>query len=414
MKTRSPKWLLLLSLSVVVFSVFGATAYAQTEIQIFPTIDGAGYVTASTSDFGGSYPGGAIFGYKNFATADCSGSPFSFGSTNMSNTVLSGGYSMEGGWSNGSGSTADGDYCTEITWSGSAFTPDWSTGTTYYWIASRSGGTWSGVAQQPATDSVSNLSAPTAQSVTATTYVAFSYSYYVASLYDKKGLRLTDVTASQSVSVPEQSIVANGSGTFSYSMVLTSGHLYAATPYIRNSSTGSYKYAGATYFSVVTQAQQNYESIATTSALYQSVLAASSSVQCNTGNLFTDGLCTVGAYLFVPSTDVVAEWTTLPNTISTKFPFSWVYGVQAIFTNLSASSSANMIAPTMDFTGVDPATSTPFGAILPNITVLSSSTIQTYISPTMWATFQTLIAAALWLTFAADVFFTVRNKVSRV
>jgi len=137
---------------------------------------------------------------------------------------------------------------------------------------------------------------------------------------------------------------------------------------------------------------------------------------CNTGNLFGDALCTAFSYLFVPNPNVLNQYAGLPGVIETRFPFSWVVGVQSAFNGLTASSTANMIDLEFDYPTMGIGTSTPLGlsAIAPKIEVFGTSTIEKYIGSTYWALFQTLISLAIWLTLTADVFFTVRNSMHRV
>jgi len=156
--------------------------------------------------------------------------------------------------------------------------------------------------------------------------------------------------------------------------------------------------------------------IAASSSLWASMTLASSTLSCQTGNIFSDGLCAAVSYLFLPNPNILNAYAGLPFLIQTKFPFNWVASTTAIISGMSASSTANMIELKYTFAGSQISSSSPLALpnILPSQTVFSSSTIETYITPSQWAFFQTLIAAAIWLTFAADVFFTVRNKMHTV
>jgi len=156
--------------------------------------------------------------------------------------------------------------------------------------------------------------------------------------------------------------------------------------------------------------------IATSSSLWGSVSIASSSVNCDGGNFFSDALCSVGSYLFVPNPDIVNGLIQTVNGSVQKFPFSWVYGMQNAFQSLSATGTG-MTAFSINWSAMNVGTSTPLG--LANIapastTVLSQTTIEHYISPSTWSLFQTLIALGIWLVFIADVFFTTRNQMHKV
>jgi len=154
---------------------------------------------------------------------------------------------------------------------------------------------------------------------------------------------------------------------------------------------------GALYVPVVFSSST--AAIATSSGLWNSLTLASSTAQCNSGNLFTDGLCAAGTFLFIPNVDILNGFFTIPTTAATKFPFSWIYGVKTEFNSLSVSSTTAMTTLSYNFHDLGIGSTTPMGNILPNVEVFSKNTIETYISPSLWSTFQTLIATALWLSF---------------
>jgi len=117
------------------------------------------------------------------------------------------------------------------------------------------------------------------------------------------------------------------------------------------------------------------------------------------GNIFAEGICTVFAFLFIPSPQVVDDFLNTGNLAAAKFPFSWIYGIQTTYNGLSVSSSTAMTTLSFNLGSLGIGSTTPMGNILPNKEVFSKATIETYISPTLWATFQTLIAAGMWLGF---------------
>lgn len=154
--------------------------------------------------------------------------------------------------------------------------------------------------------------------------------------------------------------------------------------------------------------------LATSSGLWNSLELASTTVQCDSGNIFEDAMCASMSYLFTPNPTVLAGYGNLPTFIETRFPVSWAVGLQQAWSTGAASSSSNFIVVGMDFAGTGIGTSTAFGNFLPNATILSTSTIEKYITPGQWAYLQFLIAAGLWLTLGADIFFYVRNHMHRV
>lgn len=156
--------------------------------------------------------------------------------------------------------------------------------------------------------------------------------------------------------------------------------------------------------------------LATTSALWSGLDIASSTVSCDSGNIFADGLCAAFSYLFVPSTSAVNGLVSQEINAENKFPFSWIFGLQSAINGLSTST-----ASTTDFAinwgAMGVGTSTPLGLanLAPASTsIFSAQVVKGYIGDSNWTLFQALIAAGVWLTFAADVFFTARNQMSRV
>jgi len=133
---------------------------------------------------------------------------------------------------------------------------------------------------------------------------------------------------------------------------------------------------------------------------------------CTTGNVFGDALCSAVAFLFVPNPNVVSGFTMIPTVAGTRFPFSWIYGVQAEFSSLSASSTKNMSTLSINFADLDIGSSTPMGSILPNVTVFSTTTVTQYIGLTTWQYFQDWIGFTLWLGLIADIFFLAKRLAS--
>jgi len=119
-----------------------------------------------------------------------------------------------------------------------------------------------------------------------------------------------------------------------------------------------------------------------------------------TGNIFAEALCRTTAYLFIPNPAVLDQYTTLASSTADKFPFSYIFGVIYLFTELNASSTTNMIAPHIDFSSVDPASSTPFGSFLPDMTIMSSTSIKQYMPEGFWELVYALMIAAIWLGLA--------------
>jgi len=143
---------------------------------------------------------------------------------------------------------------------------------------------------------------------------------------------------------------------------------------------------------------------------YQDTLlsVSTSSVQLYCDNLYTtssiggsiaNGMCTVLAFLFIPDQETLNSFSTLQNTLAQKIPFSYGYDLQAIFQGLTASTSNNLSDIIIDFP--QPASTSPLGSIIPlSITVLSTSTIGTYLPESVRQTFLGFQRVALWLSLA--------------
>jgi len=123
--------------------------------------------------------------------------------------------------------------------------------------------------------------------------------------------------------------------------------------------------------------------------------------QCQaSGNVFSEALCATFTFLLVPDPTIVNGYASLASTtLPSKFPFSWFYAVNGTFNSLTASSTANMAAVSVALSSADPATTTPFGHILPDMTVLSTSTITHFMPAGLLALLLFLEASALWVIF---------------
>jgi len=145
--------------------------------------------------------------------------------------------------------------------------------------------------------------------------------------------------------------------------------------------------------------------VATSTSFFSGTTSSSTleaiSAECSaSGNFFSAALCRAFAYLFVPNPTVTNQYIGLGSTTASKFPFSYIGGVIGLFTGLTASTSVNMIAPHIDFASVDPASSTPFGHILPDQTIMSTSTIQRFMPVGFWSWVYLFMEAAIWLGLA--------------
>jgi len=150
--------------------------------------------------------------------------------------------------------------------------------------------------------------------------------------------------------------------------------------------------------------------IATSSPLWNSITFASSTVQCETGNIFSSGLCAAGSYLFVPNPQILNSYAGIPTILSQKFPFSWVYGVSSALTGGSGAAAVATSTYSINLANLGIGSTSPMGNILPNFTAFSEASVKTYIPAPVWATFQALIVAGLWLLLGFDIYATVRRR----
>lgn len=128
---------------------------------------------------------------------------------------------------------------------------------------------------------------------------------------------------------------------------------------------------------------------------------------------FGYAMCSAFAFLFVPDPNTYNAYNAALDTAQSRFPVSWYNGIADTYEGLTASSTANMATVSINFASVDPATSTPFGPILPNATILSSTTISTYLTPTILTLLLTLEIAAIWVLFSLFIFFDVQRRFFR-
>lgn len=122
-----------------------------------------------------------------------------------------------------------------------------------------------------------------------------------------------------------------------------------------------------------------------------------------------NGLCRLVSFMVIPTTDSLNQFTTLASTTQSRFPFSYIPSISNTWNSLSASTTLNSPTYQYQLFNLGIGSGTPMGNILPNITVFSSSTVQTYIPSGVWTALKFLAGLAILLALFADIFFTVRN-----
>jgi len=159
---------------------------------------------------------------------------------------------------------------------------------------------------------------------------------------------------------------------------------------------------GQIYFPTVYD--PNAQAIAASSSLWQSIDFASSTVQCASGNIFSNALCSTFTFLFLPDPNITNQFlglvsTSSPTSLSNRIPFSYFYDSVTILSGLQASTT-QMVTWTIPFASLGLGSTTPMGNVLPNVTILSSTTITYWIGIDKWEELQTLLIAVLYLGMA--------------
>jgi len=122
-------------------------------------------------------------------------------------------------------------------------------------------------------------------------------------------------------------------------------------------------------------------------------------------NGVTYGACTAFAFLFVPNQDTLQSFSNLGSTTQNKIPFSYYYDFEAILNGSAASSSTNFNALSTDLRATGVGSSTVFANVLPSsFTWLSTTTISTYVNPTLYALLFLLMRSAIWIAVLFHIY----------
>jgi len=152
----------------------------------------------------------------------------------------------------------------------------------------------------------------------------------------------------------------------------------------------------------------NVQGFATTSSAFSGQNATSTlqalSEQCSqSSNLFSEGICMAFSFLFVPSSESVGQWTTLPAVIAETFPFSYFYELAEIRENLTSSTTQNFPSIELEFP------ITYGGTTATNTLEFSTSTITNFIPNSILTIFNTLMVSVAWLGFAGLIWSDVKR-----
>jgi len=117
------------------------------------------------------------------------------------------------------------------------------------------------------------------------------------------------------------------------------------------------------------------------------------------GATIANGMCIALGYLFIPTPASVSQFGNFTSTLQSTQPFSYYYDVSDIINGQSASSTANFTALSVDLRATGVGSTSPWGQVLPqSFAYLSSTTIMTYINPTLYDLLFLLMRFAIWIT----------------
>lgn len=139
--------------------------------------------------------------------------------------------------------------------------------------------------------------------------------------------------------------------------------------------------------------------IATTSQqqFCYSNFASSTGFLDSVGLSISQGICNVGVFLFVPSAASINQFSSLASTTATKIPFSYFYEIKNSIIGQSASSTTNLPTYTTDLAALGIGSTTALGNILPALTILSTSTVDTFLPSSVRTSLLFLARSAIWL-----------------
>jgi len=124
-----------------------------------------------------------------------------------------------------------------------------------------------------------------------------------------------------------------------------------------------------------------------------------------------NGLCKLGFFLVVPSTDSLNQFENIASSTTSRFPFSYILSATTVLQALVASSSSNSPSINVNLRNLGIASSTygTLGNILPNFEAFSASTTKAYFPPGSFDLLKSLAKIAIILTLVGDIFFSTKK-----
>lgn len=194
--------------------------------------------------------------------------------------------------------------------------------------------------------------------------------------------------------------------------------LYAGTYASIGGNTMSATSTGSVYFVLFSgatptpfDAARFIPSVSTTTVQQScgSNLATSSGLVDSVGAAVSYGACVAGTFLFVPSQDSLESFRGIPSVLPTIIPFSYFYDFQDIINGENASSSTNFQPLSVNLASTGVGSTSPYGQILniggsSTFAYLSTTTIMTYVSQSLYDTLFLLMRSAIWVVVALHIF----------
>jgi len=125
--------------------------------------------------------------------------------------------------------------------------------------------------------------------------------------------------------------------------------------------------------------------------------STSSGLLDNVGQSLSLGICNVAVFLFIPSNTALAQFSSLASTTQSRAPFSYFFDLYNAFNSLVASSSTNVPTYTAGLGSLGIGATSSIGNILPNLTLLSTSTINQYLPAGIYDALMLLARSSLWV-----------------
>jgi len=248
------------------------------------------------------------------------------------------------------------------------------------------------------------LMQPSNASTTASTYVYTSFRYHAPATYaiTSYAMLFYDITQAESFTI--FGTASTGDNTVARYVSLTSGHAYNYSAYICDANETCYGGPQVT-FSVVSSSfsigNTNSNSIYPTSTVLLTPTGVGTILP--NPNIVDDVNATSSA------TEGIQSFGNIPAILSNKYPFNWIYDIANSFNDQGTTTSSDSFPDwSIDYSSFNStlASSTMAKGILPTkFTILSTTTISTYISDSNRELLKDLMRMAMYVTLGLQVYY---------